>query len=268
VGLAPNKFLAKLGSDLNKPDGLTVMPVEPAAIAAFLAPLPVTRLYGVGDATAQVLKRHGLTTIGQLQAVPEPQLAVLFGPLFAAHLAALALGRDERPLVMEWEEKSISNETTFDEDCGSREVLRQTLLELAEQVGRRLRRHGKRARTLQIKIRFPDFKTITRQCSLAEPTDSDRELIRGAFALYEKEGIRGALRLLGFGVSNLAAPGEGPPVQPLLFEDKPPERRKKEERLDKTVDSLREKFGNDILKRLADGSKPGDPAADMKKAFP
>ncbi len=255
VGIAPNKFLAKLGSDLRKPDGLTLVPTDPEAILAFLSPLPVTRIFGVGDATAQVLKRHGLTTIGQVQALPKNQLETLFGPSFADHLYRLARGQDDRPLVLEREEKSISNETTFNEDCGAPDVLRQTLLELVEQVGRRLRRHGKRARTVQIKIRFPDFKTITRQSSLAMPTDSDRDLIHAALALYEKEAIKGSIRLLGFGVSNLAEPGGGPPVQPLLFEESPPERRKKDARLDKTVDALRDKFGTDILKRLSE-SKP------------
>jgi DNA polymerase-4 len=255
VGIASNKFLAKLGSDLRKPDGLTLMPTEPAAIAAFLAPLPVTRIYGVGDATAQVLKNHGLTTIGQIQALPKNQLETLFGPSFADHLYALARGEDSRALVMHWEEKSISNETTFDEDCAAPDVLRQTLLELVEQVGRRLRRHRKRARTVTIKIRFPDFKTITRQASLPQPTDTDRELIHAAFALYDGQAIKGALRLLGFGVSNLVAPGQAPPAQALLFEDHPPERRKKDERLDKAVDAVREKFGTDALKRLADRSR-------------
>lgn len=255
VGIAPNKFLAKIGSDMNKPDGLTLMPTEPAAIAAFLAPLPVTRIFGVGKVTGEVMKQHGILTIGQLQAVPMDQLVTLFGQLFANHLHSLCRGEDDRSLVRDWEEKSISNETTFDEDCALPDVLRQTLLDLAEQVGRRLRRHGKRARTVQIKLRFPDFKTITRQASLPEPTDSDRELIRAAFALYRKENIRGALRLMGFGVSNLAAPGEGPPVQPQLFDSKPPESRKKDERLDKTVDALRERFGTDALRRLTDGQR-------------
>jgi DNA polymerase-4 len=249
VGIAPNKFLAKLGSDLNKPDGLTLVPTDPEAIVQFLAPLPVSRIFGVGEVTEQALKKHGLKTIGQLQAAPRAHLAALFGDLFADHLHSLARGMDDRPLVMEWEEKSISNETTFEADCASRDILRQTLLELAEHVGRRLRRHGKLARTVQIKARFPDFRTITRQASLPEPTDADRELIRAGFALYEKAGLQGPLRLLGFGVSNLVTPRQGPERQPLLFEEPRPERRKKDKRLDKAVDDLRNKFGDDILKR-------------------
>ncbi len=250
VGIAPNKFLAKIGSDLNKPDGLTVTPVEPEAIVAFLAPLPVSRIFGVGEATALVLNRHGIRTIGQLQALPLAQLVTLFGELFARHLHDLARGVDERPLVMAWEEKSISNETTFEEDCGSPDILRQTLVELAEHVGRRLRRNGKRARTVQIKVRFPDFKTITRQASLPEPIDTDHELLRAGFDLYEKAAICGPLRLLGFGVSNLLLPEEAqPPRQGLLFGDMPRERRQKDSRLDRAVDALRERFGDDILKR-------------------
>ncbi|MFO7536199.1 MAG: DNA polymerase IV [Kiritimatiellia bacterium] len=249
VGIAPNKFLAKLGSDLNKPDGLTLVPTDPEAIVQFLAPLPVSRIFGVGEVTERALKKHGIKTIGQLQATPRAHLAALFGGLFADQLYSLARGLDDRPLVMEWEEKSISNETTFEEDCASRDILRQTLLELAEHVGRRLRRHGKLARTVQIKARFPDFRTITRQAALPEPTDTDRDLIRAGFTLYEKAGLQGPLRLLGFGVSNLMAPREGPVRQPLLFEEPRPERRKKDKQLDKAVDDLRNKFGEDILKR-------------------
>ncbi len=108
---------------------------------------------------------------------------------------------------------------------------------------------GKLARTAHIKIRFPDFKTITRQSALPEPTDSDRALIRAAQALYEKAGIKGPLRLLGFGVSNLIAPGDIPPIQPALFDEPVPENRKKNERLDKAVDALRAKFGKTAIKR-------------------
>jgi DNA polymerase-4 len=249
VGIAPNKFLAKLGSDLRKPDGLTIVPVDPAEIAAFLAPLPVSRIWGVGDATEKIMKQHGLLTIGQVQRIPRDQLAVLFGDSLADHLYALARGNDDRPLVLEWEEKSISNENTFDQDCGDAAILRQTLLDLTEHVGQRLRRHGKKARTAQIKVRFPDFRTITRQAGFAVPTDSDRDLIRAALALYEKAGIKGPLRLLGFGVSNLILPQEAPRIQATLFDDPPPESRKKNERLDKAVDDLRARYGKTAIKR-------------------
>ncbi len=250
VGIASNKFLAKIGSDLNKPDGLTLMPVDPEAVVAFLAPFPVSRIFGVGEATARILTQHGIRTIGQLQAVPRVQLVPLFGDLFARHLHDLARGLDDRPLVMDWEEKSISNETTFEEDCASPDILRQTLIELAEHVGRRLRRNGKRAKTVQIKVRFPDFKTLTRQVSLPEPINTDHELLRAGFTLYEKLAVRGPLRLLGFGVSALVLPGEAqPPRQALLFEEAPRARRQKDVRLDQAVDALREKFGKTILTR-------------------
>lgn len=253
VGVARNKFLAKIASDLRKPDGLTEVPEDDAAVIAFLAPLPVNRIFGVGKVTEAQLHRAGIRTIGDVQRRDEKTLSGLLGESWARHVWQLAHGIDSRELTLSWEEKSISNETTFDEDIVSPEVMRQTIIELAENVGRRLRRAGKLARTADIKVRFADFSTFSRQCSAPVPFDSDRELIRSVLGLLEKVRIRQAVRLLGVGVSNLVSPGgeaaqsDG---QTLLFkqDDFNPD-RPRNARLDRAVDRLRQVYGRRILKR-------------------
>jgi DNA polymerase-4 len=252
VGVASNKYLAKVASDLQKPDGLTIVPVSESGIMAFLAPLPVGRIWGIGKVSEAHLDGKGIRTIGQLQGLSLVELGHLFGSKAAAgNVWALARGRDEREVVTDWEEKSLSNETTFDTDCGDRGVVRQTLLELTEQVGARLRRTGKWARTVQIKVRMGDFTTFTRQRSLVHPGDSDRELWEAALTLFELEKVTRPVRLIGFGVSNLIAPGSGgEPVQAVLFpEMESGHDHRRNRRLDNAVDTLRKAFGHDAVKR-------------------
>lgn len=252
VGVATNKFLAKVASDLNKPDGLTVVPVSEPERMAFLAPLPVRRIWGVGKVSEAHLAREGLHTIGQLQQLSLVELDRLFGGRAAAGaMWALVRGRDDRLVTTGWEEKSISNETTFDEDCGDMDVVRQTLLELTEQVGARLRQAGKRARTVQIKVRLGDFSTRVRQCSPARPSDNDRDLLEAALMLLEREGLSRPVRLIGFGVSGLVTPGGGDePVQTVLFPELEPEQEVgRNRRLDHAVDTLRKTFGHEAIKR-------------------
>ncbi len=250
IGVAPNKFLAKVASDLCKPNGLLVVPSDPAAIRAFLAPLPVSRLFGVGKITRAHLEKAGLHTIGDVQAVSESALASCVGEAAARSMRALAFGQDERPVAREWEDKSLSRETTFDTDCADRTLLRETLIALVESVGRRLRSHGRFARTAFLKIRFPDFRTITRQRPIPEPTDSDRLLIQTALRLFEKAAGTEPIRLIGFGVQNLTDTQVPTPFQPDLFSPKPaPTQRRKDQRLDRVVDTVRRQFGNDALRR-------------------
>lgn len=250
VGVAINKFLAKMASDMNKPDGLTVVPATEPEIMAFLAPLPATKMWGVGKVTGALLAKKGIRTIGQLQALDLEALERLFGKAGAADIFELARGRDSRPVMTNWEEKSISNEHTFDRDEPDLEQVRQRLLELTEEVGRRLRKSGKLARTAQIKLRFGDFSTITRQTSFPAAVNSDHELIACALMLFARERVKRAIRLVGFGVSNLVTPEQTAPAQPELFmELSGSEKAGRNKRLDQAVDALRHSFGTSAIKR-------------------
>ena len=254
VGVATNKYLAKVASDLQKPDGLTVVPNEPDAIVRFLAPLPATKIWGIGKVSGARLAERGIQTIGQVQALDERALESIFGRSMARHVWELARGIDDRAVETGWDEKSISGEYTFGEDCRSLEAVRQVLLEQVERVGARMREAGKVARTAQIKVRFGDFTTITRQAPLPGATNADRALMDCAFRLFERERIARAIRLIGFGVSNLApASASGaPPAQPELFGEMDPlPRRERDQRLDQAVDRLRRTFGRDAVRRGA-----------------
>lgn len=248
VGVAPNKFLAKLASDLKKPDGLLVAPDEPEAIAAFLAPLPVSRIWGVGKVTEARLLECGIRTIADVQRLRPDTLAGYVGESLAAHMIELAWGRDDRAVVTEYEAKSISSETTFDEDCRDPEVVRQTLIEQVEHVGHRLRAEDKRARIGHLRLRFEDFTTITRQMRLPRPTHADRDLVQCAAELFSREKVKRPVRLVGFGTSGF---GEGDERQGELalgpFEREP--EPAKVDRLDQAVDRLREKFGRAAVRR-------------------
>lgn len=258
VGVAVNKFLAKVASDLDKPDGLTVVPTDEAEIAAFLAPLPVTKLWGVGKVTGARLMEAGVHTIGDVQRLPVDALCRLLGESSGRDLRALAFGLDDRPVVTHVEEKSISNEHTFPVDEADHGRVRQCLIELTEEVGRRLRAAGRRAGTGQIKVRFGDFRTITRQVSLAPATDTDRDLIACALKLYDRERIREPVRLIGFGVSKLSMEAACEPQQLELFAGAG--RRVEDARsrnLDEAVDALRRTFGDHVLRRGAYGRGGG-----------
>jgi DNA polymerase-4 len=251
VGIARNKFLAKVASDFNKPDGLTLIPDDPEIIRNFLAPLPVGRLWGVGRVTESVLLKVGLKTIGDVQRFEASHLEPIVGKAMAAHLKGLADGLDERNLEPSREEKSISNETTFDVDCTDATVWRQTLLELAEEVASRLRAGGWVARTAQIKVRYADFKTLTRQMTLPEPINTDRALLRCVMDLFGRLNPQQAIRLLGIGVSHLTVPGQRAPSDPLLFPEfaPPPTTHRRDGALDRAVDRIRNRFGRESLKR-------------------
>jgi DNA polymerase-4 len=251
VGVAPNKFLAKLASDLQKPDGLSVIPPDPKEILAFLAPLPIRRIWGVGRVTERQLNEAGITTIGQIQAMTERDLAKLLGQASATHIWTLAHGVDNRPIETHGEEKSISNETTFDRDCSAPDVWRQTLIELAENVGRRLREAGKVARTTDIKVRLGDFTTFSRQTSFPEPTNSDQDILHRALELFEKMRVTRPIRLLGVGVSNLTPAGLSTPNEEAsLFPEWTSRSSKKRNRsLDEAVDKVRRKLGSGAIKR-------------------
>jgi DNA polymerase-4 len=251
VGLAPNKFLAKLASDMHKPDGLTVAPFAEPAILAFLAPLPVSRIWGVGPATAETLERRGIRTIGDLQQRPMADLVRLLGPSAGPHIHRLAFGMDDRKVdPTPQEEKSISHEETFAQDTADRDLLRRCLLDLVEKVGRRLRRSGLRAGTTQVKLRFADFRTISRQQSLSLATSADRDLRRSATTILDRIDLPQPVRLIGFGVAALQDQDRDPESRQLrLFEDAEHLEAQRNAALDRAVDELRGRFGEDILRR-------------------
>jgi DNA polymerase-4 len=203
VGVATTKLVAKVASDLRKPDGLVVVP--PGEEAAFLDPLPVGRLWGVGPQTAAALREHGVTTIGDLARLPPDVILRRFGR-HGSELHDRALGIDPDPVAGGDPAKSIGHEHTFDEDTSDRETVERTLLAMAEGVSGRLRDAGLRASTVTVKIRDSTFRTITRQRTLAEPTDLTDPIWRTALELARPElrGIR--VRLVGVTASGLAAP--------------------------------------------------------------
>jgi DNA polymerase-4 len=242
VGVAPNKFLAKIGSDLDKPNGFVV--VEPDGIEAFLDPLPVERIWGVGPVTAKVFRRLGIRTIGQLRGYSRQLLDEHFGLRTAEHLWRLARGLDERPVVAEQEAKSVSHETTFGQDIDDRQVLRAWLLDLTEQVTARLRRAGLQGRTVQIKVRYGDFTTVTRSRSLSEPTDSTARVWELVQHLFDTQlPAHRPVRLVGVGVSGFEA-SAGTQAD-LLGGD----RHDRSRRVDEVVDSIRDRFGSGALHR-------------------
>ena len=242
VGVAPNKFLAKLASDLDKPDGLVVVPVD--AIEAFLEPLPVSRLWGVGKVSKRGLAEMGVTTIGDLRRLPAELLSSRFGNS-AAHFARLARGIDDRQVVPDRDAKSISHETTFATDIGDDEVLRSWLLELTEQVATRLRRQQLRGKTVFIKVRYEDFRTITRSETLDAPTSVTRELYSTAARLLQTQFERHSqpVRLLGMGASGITAENL---EQGQLFVSEDSEQQ---QRIDSVVDAVKSRFGNRSMRR-------------------
>jgi DNA polymerase-4 len=241
VGIASNKFLAKVASDLSKPDGLLV--VEPERVREFLAPLPVRRLWGVGAKGEKRLKVLGLHTVGQIAALREELLVEHFGEA-GRHLWQLAHGLDDRPVVSDREAKSISTETTFALDLDDLEALRVWLLELVDHLGTRLRHEGVRARTVELKLRSSEFRTRTRAQSLGEATDRTDDLWHAAAALFERSvGAMLPLRLLGVGVSNLTRDAV---VQAQLFDEA---ERQKQSALDRAVDAIRGQLGSGAIQR-------------------
>jgi DNA polymerase-4 len=215
VGVAPNKFVAKLGSTMAKPDGLLVVPAD--RVREFLHPLPVGALWGVGERAATTLHRLGLRTVGDLARAPLGMLRQALGEAQAAHLHELAWGRDPRRVTPNRVEKSIGAEVTFETDVGDPRALHRTLLGLAEKVGARLRRAGQVGRTITVKVRYADFRTVNRSRTLPEPTDVAREVYGVARALFDALGPTDRIRLLGVRVEGLR-PAEGTPRQPTLDE--------------------------------------------------
>ena len=241
AGVAPNKYLAKVASDLEKPDGLVV--VRPEEVLSFLDPLPVKRIWGVGGKCEAKFNSIGIRTIGQIRSLSVEQLKPKFG-INAQHFWNLSRGIDSRSVVPDRIAKSISHESTFPVDITDREILEAWIIELSGQVGRRLRRYDIKGRTIQLKLRFSDFRTITRSQSMKEPTSITGEIVETATQLIQKElGENHApIRLIGVGVSKLRT---GELSQRLLFDEN---EMQKNRNLDQVADEIANKFGSDAMK--------------------
>ncbi|MHC4940455.1 MAG: DNA polymerase IV [Planctomycetota bacterium] len=232
VGVAPNKFLAKLASDLDKPDGLVVVPSED--IEGFLAPLPVRRMWGVGPKAAERLGRQGIHTFADLRKAGAPRLREWFGS-YADRFFDLAAGKDSRAVTPYSDAKSIGHETTFMEDVDDEETLHGTLVALIDAVAQRVRGHGLKARIVTLKVRDHRFKTITRRRTLIAPTCVTGTLLTEVLQLWDAEPRDGPIRLLGVSASGFS-------TQAMLFESDDP-------RLDEAVDNVRERYGKTALRR-------------------
>ncbi|GIM94551.1 DNA polymerase IV [Paractinoplanes toevensis] len=203
VGVAPTKFVAKLGSTRAKPDGMLVVPA--GLVLDFLHPLPVDALWGVGERAAETLRRLGLTTVGELAQAPMGMLRRAVGEAAAAHLHELSWGRDPRRVTPEHVEKSIGAEMTFDVDVADPQVIRRSLLALAEKVGARVRAAGQVGRTVSIKVRLADFRTVNRSRTVPTSTDVAREIFEISWGLFEALGASDHIRLIGVRVEGLSA---------------------------------------------------------------
>lgn len=245
VGVAPNKFLAKLASEERKPDGLFVVPRDWQALLAWLGAKDVRALWGVGPKLADTLRLAGLATVRDLQCADPARLRALTTPAQAEHLLAIAFGRDSRPVETEREDKSLSREHTYPEDTLDRERLRRDLRELAEDVGRRLRQHGLWARTGRLKLRYAGFRTVTRQAPFPVPVCDDFALRDLAWELLERHlEPESPVRLIGFGADNLTnSPSPLPPDDLFAHASAETHPRVRLERLCQTLDAIRMRRG-------------------------
>lgn len=255
LGVASNKMVAKIATDVGKaatrrdspPNAITIVP--PGHEAAFLAPLPAEALWGVGPKTAARLAELGIKTIGELASYPENELKRLFGKN-GLDLALHARGIDDRPIATSHETKSISQETTFARDIALERELLNTLQSLSRRVAERLQKSHLSGSTVKVKIRWPDFTTLTRQMTLAQPTDQENQIFNAAVQLFRKEWLQGkAVRLLGVGVSNLQSSTR----QLSLWA----ETTDREQRLQQALDDLRSKYGSRAVRKGRD--LPGNP---------
>jgi DNA polymerase-4 len=239
VGVAPNKLLAKIASDWNKPDGLFV--IRPEEVADFMRDMPVGKIPGVGPRTRESLKRLGVTTCGDVLEHPPEFWRRRFGER-GLWLRQRAQGIHNSPVTPESEPKSTSAENTFDRDIANPDELKRWMWNQSERVGADLRRHGYLGKTVTVKLKHHDFEQHTRSVSLPEPTCSTDAIYAAAVRLLESAPLGKPLRLIGVGVSGLVRDSRQLPLMP----EQSGERL---EKLDKTIDEIRERFGRDALKR-------------------
>ena len=241
VGVAATKFVAKVASDHNKPDGLTIVP--PGSETEFLWPMAVSRLWGVGPKTREVLERAGLHTIGDVAKADKRDLVARFGEL-GAHLFALSWARDDREVIPDRDAKSVGAETTLDEDVTGASAILPHLRRSAARVARHLRKERLLAGGIRVKLKTRSFQIWTRQAPLNRPTDSERDLLAAGEALLPHFNLSVPMRLVGLAAYDLR-PAGSQPVQPGLFEAG---ERDRQRRLDRTLDALKDRFGNGTIR--------------------
>jgi DNA polymerase-4 len=241
AGIAPLKFIAKIASDLNKPDGLIVVP--PEQVEAFLEPLPIEKLWGVGKTTQKALTLLNVHTVGDLSRIPLEVLEAKFGK-HGKHLHLLSMGIDEREVETEREVKSVGHEETYAEDISNIDAVKKEILSLAIRVARRLRNKGFGGKTVTLKVKYDDFVQITRSMTLPETTDDGREIFRYCLQLLKKtEAGKRPIRLLGVSLSNLNS--SEAKRQRTLFDDGTA--HEKDKSLNRALDVIQEKFGDDSI---------------------
>ncbi|MBM6402473.1 DNA polymerase IV [Phycicoccus sonneratiae] len=241
VGVAPSKFVAKLASNLAKPDGMVVVPRD--EVVPFVQQLPVAALWGVGDRTEEALVRLGLRTVADIAHTPLATLVRGLGEATGHHLHELAWGRDPRPVEREQREKSVGSDQTFEADIDDAAEIRRRLLGLSERTAARMRAAGLTGRTVTLKVRFSDFTTITRSRTLREHTDSGRTLHAAAVGLFDALGLqRARIRLVGVRMTGLVPTREAP-IQGVIGE---PEHGWRD--ADRAVDRARARFGSGVVR--------------------
>lgn len=247
AGVAEVKLAAKIASDLGKPDGLVEVP--PGGTRAFLAPLPVARLWGVGQVTEAALAKVGLHRIGQLAEAPEALVAGAIGAGPARHLLGLARGDDPRPVLADEPSRSVGSEETFEQDLAGREALLPRLLAQAERTARRLREAALRGRTVTLKVKYADFELVTRRCTLEAATDDGAALFAAARRQLERVDLARPVRLVGVSVS-----GFEPRAEQLGLFDARPAADARRAAVNSAVDAVNRRFGRDAVRRatLAD----------------
>ncbi|MDH3801800.1 MAG: DNA polymerase IV [Deltaproteobacteria bacterium] len=241
AGVAPTKFIAKIASDIQKPDGLTIVPE--GKVKEFLGPLPIEKLWGVGERTRKTLAHLGVETIGDLGRVPLELLDRKMGK-HGLHLSLLAQGVDEREVETERQVKSIGHEETYREDILDMTMARRVLLSLATKVAKRLRGHGFVGKTVTLKVKYHDFVQITRSVTLQEPTDDGREIFQSCCDLLSKtEASKRPVRLFGISLSQLDLADKE--RQLALFEQRRGAPKRK--RLNRALDTISDKYGDEAI---------------------
>jgi len=206
IGIAPNKLLAKIASDMDKPDGLTV--IVPEDVERILKPLPVRKLWGIGPKTEKYLKDMGIETVGELASLCLETLVDRFGSSYGNYLYHASRGIDDSPLITDWEPKSISRETTFQKDIANWQFIAKTLADLTREVVTDMKDSSFKARTVTVKVRFSDFETVTRATTIPQSTDREEEIRKAAFASLKRVNLKKRVRLIGMRASHLERTGD------------------------------------------------------------